>query len=816
MKINIKFLLCILCAFVFIRCNEEANNYYEKPKWLEDPIYQVLEQQGRFSLYLQCVDRTNYANILNGAGLYTIFAPNDEAFSIWLKEKSYASVADIPAGEVEKLVAYSIVYSQWTMEHLGDYFEEGLYVPGAFKRKTNYYNLPYRDNEYNNNWVIDQTVQNGYSADMNNYKYLPVYTSAYFNTFPVALTAADYIAFYPYSTFAGKNVQAGTILTEDIRTSNGIIYEVSTVSEPLDNIDRILKEEPYKVFKSLIDHKNSTGEYAFKIYTEQSASFTEKYQKRMPDSVINAIYAKTYTSLAFSPLLENVYSEATGTYDPEKNGYTLFIPLNEVLDNFIKTKLLKYYHTVDELPLNVISTLINTHMVNGLVWPSLYESTSNASGEFLNGEGNNGKLFDEDGIVEKRVASNGFVFQTDHVIKSRFFETVYSEIFLNPAHTLLNQAYVNFYSTGIREDLMKSVLNGYSSERYAMLNFSDQLLQEDGFSYSALSNSFSNSLMSSGSSDDRLKRLMRMHIFSGLKNSEINSELTDFSNGLLTNYNGWNFTVNHYGDAVRYKNNQLQAAGNIEDQTFVTVTKVDDYNNGIVFNVDKLLQYSPRETGADDSRWQDLTLWNYLDRARKENPNVSLFVDYMERCLKNPDTDELDGIKPENYYTVLMPNNSAMQQAITRGYIQALASVNTSNAEALAQATKFVNGHILQGQVLVDDGNLYIYPANPMEPNRILIPTLLKITNETLDLTNERAFVEVTKTGTGLFNFLPMDITLGSKILVDGKLGTTITLRVQRGTVTGSTIPDNFRSNRIACKAILHEINNFFIFEEKQ
>jgi hypothetical protein len=814
MKINIQFLVCILCAFVFIQCNEEVDKYYEKPEWLEDPVYQVLEQQGRFSLYLQCVDRTNYAGVLKGAGLYTVFAPNDEAFSAWLKEKSYASVAAIPAGEVEKLVAYSIVYSQWTMEHLGDYFQAGLYVPGAFKRKTNYYTLPYRDAEYNNNWVIDQTMEGGFSTGMNNYKYLPIYTSAYFNTFPVALTAADYTVFYPYSTFTGKNVQAGTILQEDIRSSNGIIYEVSVVNEPLDNIDRILKEDPYKVFKSLIDHKNATGEYAFKIYAEAPASLMEQYQKMMPDSAINAIYAKVYTSLAFSPLLENVYSVATGTYDPEKNGNTLFIPQNEVLADFIKTKLLKYYKTVDELPLDIISTLINTHMVNGLVWPSLYESTVNASGEFLNGEGSRGNKFDAAGIVEKRVASNGFVFQTDNVIKSRFFETVYSEIFLNPAHTLLNQAYVNFYSTGLREDLMKSALNGYSSERYTMLNFSDELLKEDGFSYSTLSNSFSNSLMSTGS-DDRLKRLIRMHIFPGLKNNEIDSERTDFSGGNIS-YGQWGFTVNYYGDAIRFKDNQLQAAGNIEDKTFVNLTQVDDYNNGVVFNVDKLLQYSPRETAAGDTRWQDITLWKYLDRARKENPNVSLFVDYVERCLKNPDNDDLDGIKPENYYTVLMPNNLAMQQAITRGYLQALASVTTDNKEALAQATKFVNGHILQGRVLVDDGNLYIYPVNPMEPNRILVPTLLKITNEALDLTNERAFVEVTKTGAGLLNFLPMDITLGSKILVDGGFGTTTTLRVQRGAVNGSTLPDNFRSNRIACKAVFHEINNFFIFEEKQ
>jgi uncharacterized surface protein with fasciclin (FAS1) repeats len=798
-----------------MQCDKEADKYYERPEWLEDPIYQVLEQNGRFSYYLQCVDRTNYSGVLKGAGLYTVFVPNDEAFSAYLKEKSYASVADIPLKEVEKIVAYSIVYSKWPLAHLGDYFEEGIYVPGAFKRKTNQYALPYKDSEFGDNWVIDQTVENGFSSDMGNYKYISVYTSAYFNTFPVPLGAYDYTAFYPNSVFTGKNVQEGTILKEDIPASNGIIHEVSTVNEPLDNIDRILKEEPYRAFKSLIDHKNVTGEYSFKSYGETPPSFLEKYQKIMPDTVMNSLHIKYYDLLAFSPSLENIYSSATGSYDSEKNGNTLFVPRNDVLDEFIKTKLLKYYKNVDELPLEVISTLINTHMVNGLVWPSLYESTMNATGEFVNGEGSRGKKFAEAGILDKKVASNGFVFQTDEVIKSRYFETVYSEIFLNPEHVLLNRAYINFYETGLREELMRSVLNGYSSERYTMLNFSDNLLWEDGFSYSALSNSFSNSLMTTGS-DDRLKRLIRMHIFPGLNNSEINSEVTDFSKGVISNYNDWGFLVNYYGDAVRFKNNTLQAAGNIEDNTFVTLTPVNTCNNGTVYNVDRMLQYSPRETGVDDARWQDLSLWKYLDRAQRENPNVSLFVNYVERCLKNPDTDDLDGIKPEIYYTVLMPNNSAMQQAITRGYLKPLASVTADDKEALAQATKFVNAHFLQGRVFMDDGYPYIYPVNPMEPNRVLISTLLKITNEALGLTNERVFVEVSKTAAGLLNLIPQDITLGSKILVDGAFGTTLTLRVQRGVVTGSVLPDNFRSNRIACKAVLHEINNFFIFEEQQ
>jgi hypothetical protein len=776
-------------------------------------------------MYLQCVDRTEYAGVLKGAGLYTVFAPNDEAFAAYLKDKSYASVAAIPDEEVKKIVSYSIVYSKWTMEHLADVFEEGEYVTGAFKRKTTCYALPYQDSDFNDKWVVDETVRGNLSWNttnyqvnltMQNYKYLPVYTSAYFNSFPLPLTAADYNTFYPHSTYTGKNVQEGTILTENIVAENGIIHEVSTVNEPMQNMELLLQKPDYAAYKALLDYKSTTENYAFKTYEELPSALLETFKKMMPHANIDKLYLKYYnrTYTAFSPLMENIYSDATGTYDTEKTGNTLFIPQNEVLNEFIREKLLKHYESMDKLPLEVISTLINTHMVTSLVWPSSYTGTTVATGEYVNGAGSYGNKFDADGIVSKKLTSNGFVYQIDHIIKSRFFETVYSDIYLNPLHTMLNQAYVNFYSIGLREDLMKSNLNGYPSERYTLLNFSDDLLKADGYKYNSISNAFENSEMPStaGVSDDRLKRLMRMHVFPGLKNNEINSEVTGFSEPVITNYNGWGFLVNYAGDMIRYKDNRLQAAGNIEAGTYATVTPVaDDFNNGLVFNVDNMLQYSPRETKAGDDRWKETTLWQYLAKAKREHPNVSMFVDYVERCLKNPDTDEMDGIKAENYYTVLMVNNTAMNQALSRGYIKPLATLG-DDLNDLAQATQFISAHFLQGTVLADDGLTYLYPVNPMSPNRILLPTILKITDEALGLTNERTYIEITKTAAGLMDFMPQNVTLGSRILVRGAFGTTSTLRVQRGLVTGSTLTDNFRSNRIASKAVLHEINNFFIF----
>jgi len=820
---NYRIFLCLVFAVIFIQC-DNTDKYYERPGWLEKPIYEVLQQEGRFSKYLQCVDKTEYAFVLKGAGLYTVFAPNDDAFTAYLTKKSYASVNDIPAEELKNLVAYSIVYSKWTSLHLGDYLDQGLYVIGAFKRKTNCYALPYKDSEYDNNWVFNQTTVNGVSTTStnyqfrlseNNYKYLPIFSDAYFNSFPDPLGADDYNTFYPNSVYTGKNVQEGTILKEDITAENGIIHEVSTVSEPLESMDDILREPSYSGFKSLMEFKDNDGQNVFRKYVEAPDNLLDMFRKLRPGENIDKVYQKYYDLLAFSPVLENIFSDASSTYETEKLGNTLFVPKNEALQAYIQNKLLKYYGSIDNLPQEVVLTLINTHMVKGLVWPSLYKGSFNSTGEYVNGEGTYGKSFENAGITEKRMASNGFVFLTDDVIKSRYFETVYSEIFLNPNHAWLNQAYVNFYITGLREDLMKSILNGYPSERFTMLNFSDDLLKADGYTLNSSASPpvFANSEVSGSNTDDRLKRFIRMHIFPGLKNNEVNSEITGFATAPIPNYGGWGFLVNSYGDLVRYKNNQLQAAGNIEDGTYVNITEVQEpFNNGKVYNVDKFLQYSPRETGIGEARWKELTLWQYLLRAKEQSPGVSMFVDYVRACLKNPDTDDLDGIKTENFYTVLMVNNSAMNQAITRGYIPALTTIEGGDLVARAKATQFLNAHFLQGTVLPDDGFNFIYPINPMSPNRILAPTILKITDERLGLTSASTRIEITKTTSGLLTFMPQNLTLGTRILVSGGFGLTSLMRVQRGVVTGTTIPNNYRSNRIACKAVLHEVNNFFTF----
>ena len=826
-------LTLVTCCFVSVSCRNAAEDpYYDRPDWLEDPIYTILQDRGNFGLYLQCVDRTAYASVLKAAGLYTVFAPTDEAFKTWMSANGYSSVEAIPDQVVKDLVAYSMVYSKWPSDKFAYRFVNKEYELGAFKRKTACYALPHRDSEFGNTWVVDETTEGGLSYTQSdyvlnltkqNYKYLPIFTQEFLDANSPVLTTRDYNEFFPDSEFTGLNVQAGTILEKDIYAENGLIQVVSTVNMPMDNIETILQDEEYEAYYGLLTAKEN-DEFLFRSYqnvNELNSNLLETYQTMMPDS-FTELYVKEYsTDLGFSPLLETIWS-TEGNEESERSGNTVFVPNNDTLEKYINDRLCKYY-TREELPSSVLQTLINTHMANGMIWPTLYSESFNTSGEYLNGFGRQGKQFDDAGILSSQMASNGLVYQIDNVIKSRYFETVYSEVFLNPGDRYLNLAFDNSFAD-LKAQLLRCPLNGYISERWTLLNLTDELLEADGFGYDNVNAAFTHT---EATASTRLQRLINNHIFPGIENGTVSSTVTGFESSPMGEkvYGGWGYLITNNGEMIRYKNNKLQAAGNIEDNTYCEVELVEDeFNNGYVFNIKGMLQYSPVKTN-DTYKYSDLPLWTYIERAGAQNSNVTQFVAYVKACLMNADGG-LDGIKEDQYYTVLMPGNSAINSAIKAKVLPTLAEITVdvdgstdpegaaAKAEALAKGQQFVNAHILVGQVIADDGYDYIYPASEMSPYETTLPTLLKITEEAYDMTNATTQVHVYKVD-GKLRFEPLDIYQGNTLAVDGIVGTGATAfinGVNRG-VAYKNATDNFRSNRIAGKAVLHEVSNFLHFD---
>jgi len=442
-------------------------------------------------------------------------------------------------------------------------------------------------------------------------------------------------------------------------------------------------------------------------------------------------------------------------------------------------------------------------MIDELVWPGDFKNSMNSLGEFFNGKGPRGADFDETKYTKLAPASNGLFYGSSDYIKSRYFETVFTEIFLNPAYNLFNTAFTTYFNTTLKEELLQCELNGYTQENYTVLLPSDDLLSADGFSWSWISgsnaygflNSNSGSTLGSFDVATRMQRLVRSHIFKRLKNDQVNCAITNFTTdpSFTSAYNGYSYAVNEYGDMIRYKDGKIQMLGNYDENDWVTATPYKTFLNGQVFKIDKMLQYSRRNTApTEPEKYTSQALFIYLQNMATSNSNISTFVSYLTQCLKGSDSNDLAAISADMTLTFFMPNNAAMTKAVKNGDLPTYALVSSGDVAARQKATKFILYHIVNGKEYVDDGLTYIMPNSEVITEEVA-PTLLK---DVVDNT----YLAISKDASG-------------KLLVSTRAQSTgrdLSTSIKSATVA------RIRSNYFGARSVLHEINDYFVYNKVQ
>lgn len=781
-----------------VSCNNDKEEYFARPSWLEPTIYEVLQEQGRFTNYLKCVDRTLYKSTLKASGFYTVVAPNDDAFATFLASRNLTSVDQLSDSLVKQIVAYSLISNKYIYENLSDVLYNGWDTLTSIKKRTTHYETIHRE-EYQGQsiWVYDMPY---FSVGDNNYKYIPFYLSEVFEKSRTSAQAAsDYSIFYS-NTYTGKNVQNANIIKTDLMAENGVIHEIDNVLEPLPTLEKLLNDPDYSSFKELLNLRGSTGEPYFLTYNLSSTA-TKYFQEAMPDSNINAVYLKTYSGLTFNLNFERYGSTIR---DAEQGGNTLFAPNNAAVAKF--NEYIKDYYPggIKTASNEIIGYFLNAQLSSNLVWPGDYKGSMNDLGEFLNGVGNRGDDFNASNYTKIKPASNGFFYGGDNYIRSRYFETVFTEVLLNRDYNLFKTAFTEYFASTLQEELLQCAFNGYTQENYTVLMPSDELLSDDGFRWQwiSASNKYGFTHTQSGSTlgnfdvATRMQRLVRSHIFKRLKNNDVDCSIPSFVTdpSFETAYGGYSYAVNEYGDMIRYKDGKIQMLGNFDESDWVTAIPYKTFSNGQVFKIDKLLQYSRRNTypnSAEGYTMQDLWIYILNMSAGTQNTNIALFKNYMNACIKGTESNELAGLSADATYTIFMPTNKAMSDAITKGYLPSLTSINADVASR-NKATAFILYHILKGKIFVDDGLTYIMPNREVIKEEVW-PTAHK---DVVDNT----YLAVRKDASG-------NLLVSTQVESTGKELSTLvkTAKVTRGIK---------RSNYFGAKAILHEIDDYFIYQK--
>src|SRR5687767_12657968 len=89
-------ILLVISCLLLVNCRKKQwEEYYDRPENLEPPIYQTLQSKGNFTSLIACIDKAGYKDILSKSGYWTLFAPTDEAFDKYFKERNISGISGL-------------------------------------------------------------------------------------------------------------------------------------------------------------------------------------------------------------------------------------------------------------------------------------------------------------------------------------------------------------------------------------------------------------------------------------------------------------------------------------------------------------------------------------------------------------------------------------------------------------------------------------------------------------------------------------------------------------------------------------------------
>lgn len=662
----------LMLVILFSDCRKKAfDEYYGRPENLAAPIYQQLEAKGNFKNFLQCIDKAGYKGTLSAAGYWTIFAPNDKAFQQFFTGRGITDIAQLDSGTCKQIVTYSLVYNAFAKARLGDFQSSAGWVPNqAFKRRTAYYTGYYTDTTITGQQVkaLGDNRNGAFIIGDNNNKHIPYFVDNFLTA--NKLTAADYNYFYPNTNYSGFNVIDASVVTPDIVAENGFIHEIDKVLLPLPNIDQYLNSNPqYSEFKKLFD------KYMVQFVLNPDATSRYKLLGGSGD-----VFIKDYNAaLAFSPNNENFLKLQDN--DAQSGDYTMFVPANDVLKEYINNVLLEHYKSLDDMPLEIIIDFLNAHLWQASVWPSKFAETNNFQGEPAR--------FDaKTDVIDKNILSNGIFYGTNKVQQANVFSTVYGKVYLDPDYLLMTRILNTApnYGLNIRIPTIK----------YTVIMMSDDVIKSFGYNYntSVLAWQYtppgSSVVISGNAARDNLLRIVATHII-------------PTPNGELDNLAGSGIVESINGEYIKYKSGKLISAGLEDAGDEATVSATKTAVNGRVYYADKLLTFTDKKIGSE------------IVALGGTSAATSDYYDFAQLLKSSPlytaSTGDILGVSPGAFYTVFVPDNAAIEAAATAGLLPALAdgSPNLNNKPAWSQADKdlvnsFILYHFLNKNTVVPDG----------------------------------------------------------------------------------------------------------------
>ncbi|MFC2099100.1 fasciclin domain-containing protein, partial [Bacteroidota bacterium] len=436
-----KIILLFFMGVLLLGCKKEIEKF-QRPEWLEGKMFTQIKAIPDADIFVQCLQISGYDTIIEQSGSYTVFVPDNNAFSEYFaSHPQYSSVDDMSYEAVREIVRTHIIQNPWSRYQL-----QSLDINGWIDEKDPYNNEPWGykretlQKDPNRKYfihvdnlelitIVDSTESNdSRMVFKESRKFIPLFFDEYMSLGKV--TSSDF-DFYFNRPFEAGNIyykNAKLLPGKDEYAENGFIYVIDQVVKPLKNAEELLESSEgghsYKQFLETI--------YQFPFFFENVEATNDQ------PGADQGLEVPTLYYLAYPDLTFGINFEWTGKGNiinplwTIRYHYGLMAPTDAAMkwleDNILTDKSgLPHWPNWDFVPLNIKQIIVNAHMSESPIY------LSDVRSGFLNGE-QDSVYMDENDIIETVYGSNATFMGIDKPIIPRALSSVTGPLYLRPGY----------------------------------------------------------------------------------------------------------------------------------------------------------------------------------------------------------------------------------------------------------------------------------------------------------------------------------------------------------------------------------------------
>lgn len=817
-------------------CKDDYLYDNEEPEWLGESIYDYLKANENYSYYTRIIDDVGYTEVLAKTGSKTLFVADNTAFEEFFKNNAWnvSGYDDLSLTQKQLIIKFSMIDNAYLIETLSNYFNGSLQERTAMRRTTSISvldTIPFQSGNmlpggpywnYHRNKGI-HLLKDASSWPMVHFLESSLQSAGIDNADFRLITGVD-------RESNDAHIFNIKVKERDITCKNGYVHVLEKVLIPPVNIAEYLNQNSEsKIFSDLLDR------FSAPYY---NAGQTNAYNQINPGQPIDSIFEKIYFSdydgqirypngslirtellLPFNPG-NNEYVSSAANSSLQSDMAAIIAPTNEAMTSYFENGagviLKNRFGTWENTPDYIITKLLNRHLRESFLEtvPGRFDKLVDANNSAIPiGRGD---------IVSSYVGLNGVVYNTNKVYPPDDYISVYAPVLLSDKTSVFNWA-VNQNEYDLYLNAIKSTYSFFVPTDEFFKNYIDPVSYAKDvkgvmkYWYNTETNTVNatvyrydpendtvgdsvNTITSTAFLSNRLLDLLDSHIVIGDVESGGKYYFTKNGNILQVSGSGLNL--------------KIQAGHDITANTLANVLPDGLYQqeNGTTYFIDKPLQ-TPLQS---------------VYKVLSETPEFSEFFTLLRGF---PSSKEIF-VKKTNYYgidfnisffntfnyTVYVPTNEAIQQAIDEGLIMNWSQIDRltdaqEKTDAISKLERFLRYHFQDNSVFLDGESYYkLYQTATIKLNDEVTQFRtyqdkyyrLGITcdGENIKLDTENYGTANVIRNNGLFNILTRDYVFSSNPQAYREID---------GTGAGT----EFSSSSIitSSTAVIHQIDNVLRFE---